>query len=122
MPARVITLVVSALLSFLLLAQGAPSADALPVAPAAPSPVEGVPQPCAPRHAWPEQASMKQIRARLSAAHGIKLTGEMWNDPSYREVVRLIWQGLDAVSCTDFLDTVMERTDGTFHLLSLIHI
>ena len=59
---------------------------------------------------------MKQIRARLSAAHGIKLTGEMWNDPSYREVVRLIWQGLDAVSCTDFLDTVMERTDGTFHL------
>lgn len=116
MPVRVVTLVVSALLSFFLLAQTAPVAEALPVAPAAPSPVEGVPQPCTPRHTWPAKASMQTVRKQLSAAHGVKLTGDMWNDPAYRDVVRLIWQGLDAVSCTDFLPTVMRGTRGRFHL------
>lgn len=116
MLARVITLLVAAFASLALLLQTAPAADALPVAPAVPVAVEGVSQPCVSRHVWPKQASMKQVRAQLSANTGVRLTGDMWDDPQYRPVVRLIWQGLEAVSCTDFLTTVKERSHGAFTL------
>lgn len=82
---------------------GSSPAQALPIAPPAPVPVTGIPDPCPARHPWPEDANLVHVRNLMQKDHGIKLVGQWWTEPRYRPMVRIVWETLDALSCTDYL-------------------
>ena len=58
----------------------APSASALPLAPEPVLPVTGVPAPCATTYAWPEDASIEEIKTQITANFGFTLSGSLWTE------------------------------------------
>ncbi|MDO5067324.1 MAG: hypothetical protein Q4D96_08610 [Propionibacteriaceae bacterium] len=77
-------------------------------APVGPS-VVGIHAPCPVTHPWPgKDAPISKIKEQLAANFGLTLAGEGWSD-THREQIRIVWQSLDAVACTDFMATITEK-------------
>lgn len=96
-----------------LLGAVATPAAALPIAPPKVAPVTGIPDPCAARFAWPADATPTHTRNLLQKNFGIRLVGDWWTDPQYRPMVKIVWQTLDAVSCTDFVTLTRAKVNNT---------
>ncbi|MBO1030485.1 hypothetical protein IPV09_03955 [Tessaracoccus sp. SD287] len=96
-----------------LLGAVATPAAALPIAPPKVTPVTGIPDPCAARFTWPADATPTHTRNLLQKNFGIRLVGDWWTDPQYRPMVKIVWQTLDAVSCTDFVTLTRAKVNNT---------
>lgn len=84
-------------------------ASALPLAPPAPLPVQGIPDPCPSQHPWPgDDVSIDAIQTQLSETFGVRLAGSQWTE-RHRPSVRILWETLDAVSCTDYLEDIKAK-------------
>lgn len=87
-------------------------ADALPIAPPPPAPVQGIPEPCPSLNPWPgDDVGIEEIKTQLAGTFGLRLEGGLWTD-QYRPSIRIIWETLDAVSCTDYLDVIKQKAPG----------
>lgn len=90
----------------------APSAGALPIAPTPAPPVPGIPQPCRSTHPWPgDDASLEDIRTQFIEHYGIGVTGSLWAE-EYRPSIRILWDTFDALDCTSYWDTIVEKAPG----------
>ena len=86
-------------------------AAALPVAPEPVDPVQGIPEPCPVTHPWPgDDASMDEIKTQLAQNFGFDLVGKQWTN-EYRDAVQIVWETLDAVSCTTYIDVMKTKAD-----------
>ncbi len=87
-------------------------ADALPLAPEAPPPVTGIPDPCPSLTPWPGQdVPIEEVRSRFGEVFGFELTGKFWTE-EYRPSIKILWETLDAVGCTPYLATVKAKAPG----------
>lgn len=75
-------------------------------------PVAGIPQPCLTTQSWPAQATPGQTRKQLAELTGIELVGPQWEDPKNRPLVRIVWETLGALACTDYLATITKNHPG----------
>lgn len=97
-------------------------APVVPAPPPAPPPppvsVAGIPDPCP--IDVPITASMDAatIAERAERQWGFTLTGPQWRDNSYRPVVKLFAETLDAVDCTDYLNRVKAGNGGSLEVSS----
>lgn len=92
-------------------ALGITQASALPVAPEPAPPVAGIPTPCAAQHPWPADASISSIHEQMEENFHLKLTGDYWSN-EYRPSIKILWETLDGVSCTDYVDTLLKKNGG----------
>lgn len=91
---------------------GAVRAEALPVAPAPVAPVTGIPTPCPSTNPWPgDDAPLADIVAAIPATFGFKLVGDQWTEAS-RPSIRILWETLDAVSCTSYVADLQAKVGG----------
>lgn len=75
-------------------------------------PVTGIARPCAVEHPWPADASLAQIRDQLARNTGLALVGPGWTEQRNRPLVQIIWQTLDALGCTSYLDVITKNHPG----------
>lgn len=75
-------------------------------------PVLGIPKPCKPEHPWPAGATPSSVKRQLAANTGITLVGEGWEDPKNTPMVKIIWETLEALDCTNYLDVVKKNNPG----------
>jgi hypothetical protein len=52
---------------------------------------------------------MVQLRDGIGSNWGFTVTGTYWADETYRPIVAMIWQTLDAISCTPYLTTLNSK-------------
>lgn len=81
--------------------------------PAVGAPVPGIPMPCVAAHAWPANDSLGEIVPQLEKNFAVDLRGAGWLDPANRKLVKIVWQTLDGVSCTDYVATIEKKIGGT---------
>lgn len=94
-------------------------ADALPIAPEPVEPIDGVPAPCRSQHPWPgDDVPLSEIKLQLTEYFGFELTGAQWSD-EYRDSIRIVWETLDAVSCTDYLPTLKDKANVGLNATSI---
>ena len=75
--------------------------------------VVGIHAPCPTTHPWPgDKAPISEITKQLSDNFGVTLAGNGWTDAN-RTQISVVWQALDAVSCTDFLANLKAKVSGT---------
>ncbi|VEJ60027.1 hypothetical protein [Arachnia propionica] len=75
--------------------------------------VVGIHAPCPATHPWPgDKAPISEITKQLSDNFGVTLAGNGWTDAN-RTQISVVWQALDAVSCTDFLANLKAKVSGT---------
>ena len=108
---RRILLSIAAVATAFAAALGVTQASALPVAPKPAPPVAGIPTPCAAQHPWPKDASISQIKQQMEDNFHLKLVGSYWSD-EYRPSIKIMWETLDAVSCTGYVQTLLEKNNG----------
>lgn len=95
---------------------GAAQASALPIAPPPIFPVAGIPTPCPVVNPWPgDLASMDMIADQITETFGFKLAGDQWTEEN-RESVRILWETLDAVSCTTYVADLQAKVNGNVGL------
>ena len=83
----------------------------LPVAPSLTSTaVDGIPDPCLAKHPWPAKSTPAQTKVAMQKAFGLQLTGSGWTDPQSRGLVKIVWETLDALSCTPYLADVRRHS------------
>lgn len=90
----------------------ATSAVALPLAPEPVVPVTGIPNPCPSTKPYPEDASIKTIKAELTKNFGFKLSGSQWTEKR-RPSIKILWETLDAMECTSYRKNLQSKTSGT---------
>lgn len=91
------------------LATPAQADGGLPIRPPAPAPVDGIPAPCVSQAAWPAEATPGQTAARLQKQFHVTLVGEWWTQPENRPLVKIVWETLDAISCTDYVNQIAAK-------------
>lgn len=77
-----------------------------------PDPVVGIPAPCEVDAAFPDDAGLSDVKAAMEERWGLELLGEGWTTSSYRPVVKVLWQTLDAMDCTPYLDDIRSKVGG----------
>ena len=92
-------------------ALGITQASALPVAPEPAPPVAGIPTPCTAQHPWPADASISDIKQQMEENFHLELTGNYWSN-EYRPSIKILWETLDGVACTDYGDTLLKKNGG----------
>ncbi len=91
---------------------GISRAVALPLAPEPVPPVTGIPAPCPVTYEWPgDDVSIEATTAALSESFGFELIGSQWTEAS-RESIKILWQTLDAVGCTGYVEHLQAKVDG----------
>ena len=65
-----------------------------------------IPAACPATHPYSPQLSMVQLRDGIGSNWGFTVTGTFWADETYRPIVAMMWQTLDAISCTPYLTTL----------------
>lgn len=105
-----ISLPVIAALSTLLASPA--QASTLPIKPVKPTPVAGIPEPCVSKALWPKDASVTETRLQLAKEFGVVPVGEGWTKPENREIVKIVWQTFDAISCTSYLSDIKAKNRG----------
>jgi hypothetical protein len=68
-----------------------------------------IPAACPATHPYSSQFPMAELRTGIETNWGFTLTGTYWTDDTYRPVVAMIWQTLDAISCTPYLTTLHSK-------------
>jgi hypothetical protein len=68
-----------------------------------------IPSACPATHPYSPQLSMAQLHDGIGSNWGFTLTGTYWTVDTYRPVVAMIWQTLDAISCTPYLTTLHSK-------------
>jgi len=91
------------------------SAQALPVAPEPVAPITGIPAPCVTTHAFPADDSISSIKKKLTKYYGFELTGPGWTEAN-RESIRIVWETIDAMECTSYIDDLQDKVDGNVGL------
>ena len=91
------------------------SASAAPEADEPGPPVAGIAEPCAVTNPFPDDASTGEVVDQLADTFGFKLAGRGWTKQN-RESIKIVWQTLDAVSCTDYLKDLQGKVRGTVGL------
>lgn len=89
-----------------------PAVTVSPADPATPRAVAGIPQPCAAQHPYPAGATPAEVKAQLQRWSGIRLTGPGWAEPQNHTLVRITWETLDGLGCTDYVDDVNKAYPG----------
>ena len=89
----------------------APSADALPIAPAPVMPVTGIPTPCPSTFPFPEDAPIAEIAAQLTENFGFELAGSQWTEER-RPSIKILWETLDAMECTTYRADLQQKVGG----------
>lgn len=91
---------------------GAAQAIALPVAPPPVAPVSGIPEPCAVTAPWPgDDVAIETIASQITETFGFKLAGSQWSEEN-RASIKILWETLDAVSCTDYVVNLQTKVNG----------
>lgn len=91
---------------------GVSQAAALPLAPEPVAPVTGIPTPCPVTQEWPgDDAPIDTIKVALTENFGFELTGPQWEESS-RESIKILWQTLDAVDCTGYIENLQAKVGG----------
>lgn len=93
----------------------ASSAQALPLAPTPVAPVTGIPTPCPTVNPYPAGASVDELKKDLARIYGLKLAGSQWTE-GRRESIKILWETLDAVSCTPYLTDLESNVKGKLGL------
>lgn len=77
--------------------------------------VTGIAEPCSLDHPYPADESTEAIVAGIEEHWGLVLQSadKSWTDDSRRDILRIFWETLDAVDCTEFLDTVRDKNGGS---------
>lgn len=81
-------------------------------------PVTGIPNPCPIDLPFPASGDLAATVDRMERQWGISLVGSEWRQESYRPVVRIVSETLDAVDCTDYIKRVKAGNGGTFTISS----
>ncbi len=68
-----------------------------------------IPAACPSTHPYSPQLSMVQLRDGIGSNWGFTPTGSYWADETYRPIVAMMWQTLDAISCTPYLTTLHSK-------------
>ena len=68
-----------------------------------------IPAACTATHPYSSQLSMVQLRDGIGSNWGFTITGAYWADETYRPIVAMMWQTLDAISCTPYLATLHSK-------------
>lgn len=68
-----------------------------------------IPAACPAIHPYSPTLSMATLQSGIASNWGFTLTGQYWTDETYRPVVAMIWQTLDAISCTPYLETLHSK-------------
>lgn len=68
-----------------------------------------IPAACPATHPYSAQLSMVQLRDGIGSNWGFTVTGSYWADEKYRPIVAMMWQTLDAISCTPYLTTLQSK-------------
>lgn len=112
---RKLVLSAAAALTAVAAAFGALQASALPVAPSPAPPVTGIPNPCLSTNAFPEDASIEEVRTQIEEKFHFRLGGNQWTE-EYRPSIKILWETLDAVECTDYRENLQSKYAGTVGL------
>lgn len=94
----------------------ATAAVVTPAAEAAPLGNVIIPAPCLTSKPYNPNASMTALRDGITANWGFPTTGSYWTDPRYRPLVKVIWEDLDAISCTPYLAALKNNVGGPLTL------
>lgn len=79
-------------------------------APATGPSVVAVHAPCPVTYPWPgDDVSIGKITEQFAENFGLQTSGNGWTDANRRQI-QVLWQTLDAVSCTDFLADLKSKT------------
>lgn len=89
----------------------ATAAVALPIAPAPAPPIPGVPTPCTTTNPWPAKAPIDKVRKQFEEKFGIRVQGDQWTEQN-RRAIKIVWETIDAVSCTDYFPTLLGKNHG----------
>jgi hypothetical protein len=106
---------IAAVVTTVAAAIGATQATALPIAPTPAPPVTGIPTPCLSTNEWPEDASIGEIKQQLEQKFQFRLEGRQWSE-EYRPSIKILWETLDAMECTDYRATLQGKVNGTVGL------
>lgn len=71
-------------------------------------PVAGIPNPCPVTKPFPAKAPMAAVAEQFGTQFNLRVSGSQWTE-TYRPVARVVWETLDAVSCTDFLTVTASK-------------
>ncbi|GAB3623580.1 hypothetical protein GCM10027418_16630 [Mariniluteicoccus endophyticus] len=77
-----------------------------------PGAVTGIPRPCSVDLPFPTSGSLSTHVDRMEKQWNLELTGPQWRDDSYRPVVKIFSETMDAVDCTDYLKRVQSGHGG----------
>lgn len=80
--------------------------SAASAAPSVGDPVTGIPQPCVAKHPFPVGATPAEVKKQLAANTGIRLVGGWWDDAQYAPMVRIVWETLDGLNCTNYVSII----------------
>lgn len=103
---------VAAVLTTVAAAIGTTQATALPIAPTPAPPVTGIPTPCLSTNEWPEGASIAEIQQQIEQRFNFRIGGKQWTE-EYRPSIKILWETLDAMECTDYRTTLQGKYSGT---------
>ena len=92
-------------------ASASPPAGRAAVAQAVPA-VTSVPTDCAPRRPWPEGENQALIVTELARNTGVRLTGPGWRDSAHLPMIRVVWQTLEGLSCTGYVQHIEKLNPG----------
>lgn len=102
-----------AVLATVATAVGAAQSVALPIAPAPVAPVTGIPTPCPTLHPWPgDDVAVATVTDQFAETFKFKLSGSQWTSAN-RESIKILWETLDAVSCTGYVKDLQSKVSGT---------
>lgn len=68
-----------------------------------------IPNACEVTHSYNAASSLDDLKSRFESIWSFKLTGKYWTDETYRPLIAVIWRGLDAISCTPYLETLQSK-------------
>lgn len=78
-------------------------------------PVTGIAEPCSADHPFPAETGTDAIIAGFQDNWGLALqpADKSWTDASRTDLLAIMWETLDAVDCTPFLETVLDKNGGS---------
>jgi hypothetical protein len=67
--------------------------------------------PCAVTHPWPgDDVPISKVVEQFSQNFGLQTSGNGWTDANRRQI-KVLWQTLDSVACTDFLPNLKSKVN-----------
>ncbi|MGO1975245.1 MAG: hypothetical protein ACTH2Q_19990 [Propionibacteriaceae bacterium] len=79
------------------------------------APVTGIAEPCSADHPFPADSGADAVVAGMAKNWNLAMQpgDKSWTDGTRGELLRIFWETLDAIDCTPFLQTVVEKNAGS---------